>query len=589
MPTDNKQPTTNNELLSFSGITKSFFGVAVLKEVSFSVPAGQTLGLVGENGAGKSTLMNILGGNLTPDAGQMSLAGEPHAPAAPKEATRAGVAFIHQELNLFPNLSIAENLFLAAFPRLGQKVVRGSSFVDRGSTDTTRVQQRSTINEPQTTNHEPRTRNNEQRTPSIGLPWIDRRTLRSRTTELLRQVGLDHPPDTPVERLSAGERQLVEIAKALSIEPRLIILDEPTTSLTARETEHLFALLNRLRERGIAMIYISHALNDVLRLCDSIVVLRDGAVVGQGPRAEWTVERMITLMVGREMEQLFPQRPRSNPGSPSASAAGPGSTSGAESSDAILEVAGVTQPGIVADISFRLRAGEVLGISGLMGSGRTELARILFGLDPMERGEILLAGRPIERLSPRERVAAGIAFLTESRRDEGLCLDASIADNLALVALPRHASRPAGWLDQGAMNAALQAARRAVTLSASARDLQPAKTLSGGNQQKVVLAKWLLNEPRVFILDEPTRGIDVGAKHEVYSLINQLVGRGAGVLMISSEIEELIGMCDRILVMNRGRIRDEIHLHQFDRERILKAALHEGHLTSTVASPEAAQ
>lgn len=575
MPTDNKQPTTNNELLSFSGITKSFFGVAVLKDVSFIVPAGHTLGLVGENGAGKSTLMNILGGNLTPDDGQMSLGGEPHAPAAPKEATCAGVAFIHQELNLFPNLSIAENLFLAAFPRLGQKVVRGSPFVVCGSTDTTRVHQRTT--------------NDEQRAVSRGLPWIDRRTLRSRTTELLRQVGLDHPPDTPVERLSAGERQLVEIAKALSIEPRLIILDEPTTSLTSRETEHLFALLNRLRERGIAMIYISHALNDVLRLCDSIVVLRDGAVVGQGPRAEWTVDRMITLMVGREMEQLFPQRPRSNLSPPSESTAAQVSASGAGSSDTLLEVAGVTQPGIVADISFGLRAGEVLGISGLMGSGRTELARILFGLDPLSRGSIHLAGRPIERLSPRERVAAGLAFLTESRRDEGLCLDASIADNLSLVSLPGHASGPAGWLNQGTMNASVQSARRAVTLNASARDLQPVKTLSGGNQQKVVLAKWLLNEPRVFILDEPTRGIDVGAKHEVYSLINQLVGRGAGVLMISSEIEELIGMCDRILVMNRGRIRDEIHLHQFDRERILKAALHDGHLAATAANPEAAR
>lgn len=539
MLNDNKQPTTNNELLSFSGIAKSFFGVSVLKNVNFIVPAGQTLGLVGENGAGKSTLMNILGGNLTPDAGQMSLAGEPHAPAAPKEATRAGVAFIHQELNLFPNLSIAENLFLAAFPR--------------------------------------------------RLGFVRRRVIHDRTQALLNEVGLSLSPDTLVERLSAGERQLVEIAKALSIEPRLIILDEPTTSLTARETEHLFALLGRLRARGIAMIYISHALNDVLRLCDSIVVLRDGAVVGQGPRAEWTVERMITLMVGREMEQLFPQRPRFNPTPPSPPAAGPGSASGAGSSDTLLEVAGVTQPGIVADISFRLRAGEVLGISGLMGSGRTELARILFGLDPASRGSIHLAGRPIERLSPRERVAAGLAFLTESRRDEGLCLNASIADNLALVSLPRHASRPTGWLNQGGLDSALQTARRAVTLSASARDRQPVKTLSGGNQQKVVLAKWLLNEPRVFILDEPTRGIDVGAKHEVYSLINQLVGRGAGVLMISSEIEELIGMCDRILVMNRGRIRDEIHLHQFDRERILKAALHEGHLTSTVANPEAAQ
>jgi ABC-type sugar transport system ATPase subunit len=546
MPADHEPRATNHDrsVLRFDGISKSFFGVPVLQGVSFTVPAGHAVGLVGENGAGKSTLMNILGGNLQPDAGRIWLGAEPHEPATPQDATRAGVAFIHQELNLFPNLSIAENLFLAAFPR------------------------------------------------RLGL--IRQRAIHERTRALLNEVGLALAPDTAVERLSAGERQLVEIAKALSIEPRLIILDEPTTSLTTRETEHLFALLGRLRARGIAMIYISHALNDVLRLCDPIVILRDGAVVGQGSRADWTVERMISLMVGREIAQLFPSRsvkgfPPHKPATPTripAPDAAPAASAAIGRPMVLLEVANVTQPGIVADISFRLHAGEVLGISGLMGSGRTELARILFGLDPMIRGTIRLAGRSLERLSPQARVAAGLAFLTESRREEGLCLEASIADNLSLVALNRHASGPAGWLDRDALNTAVQAARRAVTLTASARDAQPVKTLSGGNQQKVVLAKWLLNEPRVFILDEPTRGIDVGAKHEVYSLINQLVGRGAGVLMISSEIEELIGMCDRILVMNRGRMRDEIDCLQFDRERILKAALHGGHLTAAMEEPE---
>jgi ribose transport system ATP-binding protein len=546
--TGHEPRTTNHKLppaLQFECITKSFFGVPVLKGVSFALPAGHTLGLVGENGAGKSTLMNILGGNLRPDDGRMLLDEAPYVPASPQDATRAGVAFIHQELNLFPNLSIAENLFLTAFPRRG------------------------------------------------GL--IRRRAIRERAQALLNEVGLQLPSDSLIERLSAGERQLVEIAKALSIEPRLVILDEPTTSLTARETEHLFALLGRLRARGIAMIYISHALNDVLRLCDDIVVLRDGDLVGRGPREEWTIERMISLMVGREIEQLFPERHREErsmrktedaappPHAPSSAVQSAGSAAPAApaAQGALLEVRSVTQPGIVRDVSFTILAGEVVGISGLMGSGRTELARIRFGLDPLERGEILLAGEPIERLSPRERIARGLAFLTESRRDEGLCMEASIADNLSLAALGRYAHGPAGWLDRAALTGVVRTVRQAVTLTASARDAQPVKTLSGGNQQKVVLAKWLLNEPRVFILDEPTRGIDVGAKYEVYTLINQLAERGAGILMISSEIEELTGMCDRILVMSRGEIRDEINCQEFDRERILKAALHEGHSATT--------
>ena len=528
--------------LQFEGITKSFFGVTVLKGVSFAVPAGHTLGLVGENGAGKSTLMNILGGSLRPDGGSMRFGSIPYEPRSPHDARAAGIAFVHQELNLFTNLSIAENLFLTDFPKRG------------------------------------------------GL--IHRRAIRERAQALLNEVGLALPPDTPVERLSAGERQLVEIAKALSIEPRLIILDEPTTSLTTRETEHLFALLGRLRARGIAMIYISHALNDVLQLCDDIVVLRDGELVGQGPRTEWTIGRMISLMVGREIEQLFPKRHRgerstrrsddATPSPPPPSSAVPSARPSASvDQGALFEVRGVTQPGIVRDVSFQIQAGEVVGISGLMGSGRTELARILFGLDPLTCGSIRLSGRPIEKLSPRQRVAAGLAFLTENRRDEGLCMEASIADNLSLASVGRHARGPAGWLDRAGLAKAVKSARGSVTLTATARDEQAVKTLSGGNQQKVVLAKWLLNEPRVFILDEPTRGIDVGAKYEVYTLINQLAERGAGVVMISSEIEALIGMCDRILVMSHGEIRDEINCQEFDRERILKAALHEGHLATT--------
>jgi ribose transport system ATP-binding protein len=496
-------------MLEFRNIRKSFFGVPVLKDVSFRVGAGRTVGLVGENGAGKSTLMNILGGNHRPDGGVLLLDGAGFEPRGPRDAAAAKVAFIHQELNLFPNLSIAENLFLTAFPRV------------------------------------------------TGSPLINRTAMRARARALLGEVELAEPPETLVEHLPAGERQLVEIAKALSLDARLIILDEPTTSLTARETARLFALMARLRERGIAMIYISHVLEDILRLCDDIVVLRDGAVVGSGPRVEFTKERIVSLMVGRTIQQFFPSRTT------------------VPMDELVLEAHGLTQPGIVRNISFALRRGEVLGLAGLMGSGRSELAGILFGLDRCERGEVRVNGRPLRVRSPRECIRENLAFLTEDRRAEGLCLEASIADNLALVTLPAHASGPFGWLNVISIHERTADIRDAVRLNKSARDSQPAKSLSGGNQQKVVFAKWLLAEPSVLILDEPTRGIDIGAKTEIYGLINDLVARGAGVLVISSEIEELIGICDRILVLNRGELRDEIARPDFDRERILRAALHD--------------
>jgi ribose transport system ATP-binding protein len=493
--------------LQFDGIEKSFSGVRVLKKVSFALPPGHTLGLVGENGAGKSTLMNILGGNHQPDAGQMHLDGQLYVPRNPTDATKRGVAFIHQEPNLFPNLSIAENIFLTDFPK------------------------------------------------TAGLPWIQKRTLRARTAELLAHVGLNVPSETLVERLSAGERQLVEIAKALSIDARLIILDEPTTSLSARETESLFVLMRRLRERGLAMIYISHILGDVLRNCDDIVILRDGEVVGNGLTSEFTADRMISLMVGRSLNHLYPTR-QSRP-----------------SPQPVLEVKSLSQPHIVHEIDFTLHRGEVLGISGLMGAGRSELARILFGLDPHTSGEIQFDGKLLGQALPLDRIQRGLAFLTEDRRAEGLCLEASIADNIALVSLRQHARTPFRLMDTSRWRDSVRTMREAVRLTAKAADAQPVKTLSGGNQQKVVLAKWLLAKPSVLILDEPTRGIDVGAKFEVYQLIHELADKGAGVLIISSEIEELAGVCDRILVMNRGEITGVFRHEEFDREKILAAAL----------------
>jgi ribose transport system ATP-binding protein len=497
-------------ILEFRDIGKSFFGVSVLRGVTLALRPGHVLGLVGENGAGKSTLMNVLGSVFPPDSGTMTLAGQPYAPGSPAEAGRRGIAFIHQELNLFPNLSIAENLFLPAFPR--------------------------------------------RRRP--WLPWIDRRHTHARARELLEAVDLRRPPETPVEDLSPGERQLVEIARALTIEARVIIFDEPTTSLTAHEAGRLFALIRGMKARGIATIYISHVLGDVLRLCDDVAVLRDGQLVGSGPVGEFTADRMITLMVGRSLGQLFPER------------------TAAPSQEVVLEARGLAQPGVVAGVSFALHRGEVLGVAGLMGSGRTELARILFGLDPCTGGEVLLGGVPLGRLPPRERIRRGLAFLTEDRRAEGLMMEASIAENIALASLPAFARRGTGLVDRRRADEAVAAAGRAAQLrTPEAR--RAVKTLSGGNQQKVVLAKWLLTRPAVLILDEPTRGVDVGARHEIYRLIDRRAAEGAGVLMISSEIEELMGLCDRILVLSRGEIRAAFDRRAFDREAILRAALRE--------------
>lgn len=507
-------PEERPPAVSFDGIEKGFFGVPVLKRVRFSARAGRITGLVGENGAGKSTLMNLLGGNLQPDSGQLQVNGLPYAPRSPGDARAAGIAFVHQELNLFPNLSIAENLFLTEFPRAVG-----------------------------------------------GLPWIDRRKLRDRARHLLDQVDLSHDPDTPVERLPPGERQLLEIARALGAQAHLLLLDEPTTSLSVRECARLFDLMHRLRTRGIAMIYISHALGDVLKHCDDLVVLRDGEVVGHGPAGEFTQGRLVSLMVGRELNQLYPVR--TPPPAPDESG----------SRTPQLEVRGLTQPGKVRDISFRLAPGEILGVAGLMGAGRSELARILFGLDPHTSGDIRIGGHPLEG-GPRHRIRQGLAFLTEDRRHEGLCLEASVADNLALVTLEEHAQTPARWLDLPGIGAAVARIRDALQISTRVTDAQPVRTLSGGNQQKVVLGKWLLSEPRVLILDEPTRGIDVGARFEIYQWIHRLADRGSGILVISSEIEELIGLCDRILVMRRGELSGEFPRGKFDREQILAAALH---------------
>lgn len=473
-------------------VSKAFFGVPALRGVTLELEGGRVLGLVGQNGAGKSTLMNIMGGVLQADSGSMTFADEAYAPQSPSQASARGIAFIHQELNLFTNLTVAENIFMGSFPRhrLGP------------------------------------------------LSFIDRRVMRQRSGELLRSLGLSFAPETKVDDLAPGERQLVEIVRALQSEARVVIFDEPTTSLTARETERLFGTIRKLREVGTSMVYISHILGDVLDLADDVAVLRDGSLVGYGPAEDFDVPKMISLMIGRDLAQLYPSREAPEVGSP------------------ILEVRGVSQPGVVKDISMTVRRREVVGLFGLMGSGRTEFARILFGLDPFESGEVRLDAKPLTG-GPRERIRRGLAFVTEDRREEGLMMEASIAANLAIVAMPAYTRPPFGAVADGELAQRMGEMVGVLDIKSGDIATQLVKSLSGGNQQKVVLGKWLMSNPQLFILDEPTRGVDVGAKYEIYGLMRKLAAAGNGVLFISSELDELLGVCDRILVMSHGVLAGE--------------------------------
>ncbi len=495
-------------LLRFEGLGKDWFGVPAVRDLSLDVAEGQVLGVIGENGAGKSTLMNMIGGITPPSHGRMLWRGQPYAPASASDAKAAGIAFIHQELNLFTNLSVAENLFIDGFPRR----------------------------------------------PGLLRGFIDRGAMRDRAREILERLDLDVPPERTLDSLSPGERQLVEIARALHREASLIIFDEPTTSLTHRETDRLFRVIEGLRREGRTVIYISHILGDVRRLADRVAVLRDGRLVGEGAAAEFDIPRMIRTMIGRDLAAVYPNR------------------SAPPREALVLEVRSLSAPGVIEDVTLSVREGEILGLFGLMGSGRSELARILMGLDPSTRGEARLRGKPLVG-SPRDRVRQGLAFVTENRREEGLMMDASIRDNLTLPAIERLRG-PLG-LDRERIAETAQALRETVRLKAQDLARQPVRALSGGNQQKVVIGKWLPTGPKLFILDEPTRGVDVGARSEIYAIADRLAAEGAGLLVISSELDELLGICDRIAVMSRGEVVAIVDRDDFDERRIIAAAFRE--------------
>jgi ABC-type sugar transport system ATPase subunit len=491
--------------LKVESLSKSFFGVRVLHEVSFEAHGGKVLAVVGENGSGKSTTMNLLTGVLQPDGGRILLDGAAFEPRSRRESNSAGIAFIQQELNIFGNLSITDNLFLANQPRA-----------------------------------------------LPGLPFIARGAARARAKELLRQVDLDVSPDALAGTLSAGERQLVEIARGLSEDARVFILDEPTSSLTGREKARLFEIIRRLRERDVAILFISHDLEDVMALADDVLVMRDGRTALHAAVSTLTPKDLVLAMVGRSIDALFPVRQV-----PSAAAP-------------LLEVRGLREPGVLHGVDFSVASGEILGISGLMGAGRSELARAVFGLDGYSAGSVRIGDRQLQSGDLQSRLDAGMAFLTEDRRREGLMMDATVADNMALAALPLFAAR--GRVESRSLLAALRSLGGQVNLKSGDIENVPVRTLSGGNQQKVVLCRWLLRKPRVFILDEPTRGVDIGAKQEIYRLLARMAADGMAILLISSELEELVGLCDRILVMRRGELQAEFPREHFDREIILRAA-----------------
>lgn len=482
-----------------------------MNDVHIEVFAGEVHAILGENGAGKSTLIKTMTGVHQPDSGETFLHGEPVRFSTPREAQLEGIAAIYQEPSLFPDLDIAENILAGRQPtRAGR---------------------------------------------------VDWRAMRREARELLQQLGVGLDPGTKARNLSVAQQQTVEIARALSLNAQLLIMDEPTSSLTLNEVEELFSIIRRLREAGTAIIFISHRLEELFAVADRVTVLRDGKYVDTRQISEVTSSELIQMMVGRQVDDLFPKQE-------------------APAGESRLQVSNLTARGKFEDVSFDLRAGEILGLAGLIGAGRTDVARALFGIRPPDAGSIKVDGREVNIDSPQEAMRLGLAFVPEDRQHHGLVLPMSIAANITLPILPRFAT--AGWLrERNAKKVAQIAADRLEVRSAGID--QKASELSGGNQQKVVLAKWLETDPGILILDEPTRGIDVGTKAAVHQLMSDLANEGVAMLMISSELPEILGMSDRILVMREGRVTGELSREDATQEKLMALA------TAVVDPDEVAQ
>ncbi|HVY50380.1 MAG TPA: sugar ABC transporter ATP-binding protein [Devosia sp.] len=491
--------------LRLTGIRKSYPGVLALSDFDMEVRRGEVIGLVGENGAGKSTLMKILGGVITPDRGTIEIDGVPYDALTVAGSMRAGIAFVHQELNLFDNLDVAANVYIGREPRRGGV-----------------------------------------------LRLIDTRALHAAVQPYLDRLGATFSPTTPVSRLSLAQQQLVEIAKALSFNSRLLILDEPTSSLPIAETEKLLEVIAGLKAHGIAVIFISHLLHEIERAADRVIVLRDGRRVGMLEGEQIAHDTMVRLMVGRDLKVAYvpPAAPRGG---------------------AVLAAQNVRTPTYPdREVGIEAHSGEILGLAGLVGSGRTELARVLFGIDQPHGGSLLLNGRPLRLTSSADAVKAGVFLVPEDRKGAGLLLDLSIAENITLPNLRVYARN--SIVSREAERQRAEASRRELDIRAVDVGARTG-SLSGGNQQKVVLAKWLAMRPRVIIFDEPTRGIDIGAKSEIYRLMRQLADAGVAVVMISSDMEEVIGVSDRVAVMHEGRISGILNRDRFSEENILRLAV----------------
>jgi ribose transport system ATP-binding protein len=496
-------PSANPILLEMTGIIKRFPGVVALGGVSLHVRGGEVLSLMGENGAGKSTLMKILGGAYQPDEGELKIDGQPISFSGVSDAKKHGIALIHQELMLAPNLDIAGNIFLG----------------------------------------------NERRS-LMGLGPMNRSSMRNTAQGLLNRVGLKLSANTPVSTLTAGQMQMVEIAKSLAFDARAIIMDEPTSSLTAGESEHLFKIIAQLKSEGIAIIYISHRMEEVLKLSDRITVMRDGKYIGDLNRADATHDKIVSMMVGRALTTRFPDRPVTEPGS---------------DQPPVLSVDDLIVPGSPCGVSFTARRGEILGFAGLVGAGRTELMQVLFGVDSPNGGSMKLDGRAYNPRNTRSAIRNGIFLAPEDRKRNGLVLPMSIAQNTSLPDIQNYT--PKGWLNRKHEHVVAQQELNRMRIKAPTVDVKTVN-LSGGNQQKVVLGKWLAMKPKVLILDEPTRGIDVGAKAEIYKTMDELAKSGITIIMVSSDMEEVLGMSDRMVVMHERKIRGILSRSEFSQEQV---------------------
>lgn len=494
-------PPDTPPLLSLHGAAKTFGPVVALADGTIDLRAGEIHALVGENGAGKSTLVKILAGLHHPDAGDFRVEGRAVSFRSVADSKAAGISVIYQEPTLFPDLTVAENIFVGRQPR-----------------------------------------------GRLGL--ISRTAMRRAASDLFARLGVPIDPDRPAEGLSIADQQIIEIAKAISIDAKVLIMDEPTAALSGVEVERLFSVARALRDNGSGILFISHRFDEIFALTDRITVMRDGRYIGSHDTSATTVEQIVREMVGRDIDQLFPKQE-------------------AEQGDVVLEVSGLTRAGVFRDIDLQVRSGEIVGLAGLVGAGRTEVARAVFGIDPYDEGHVHLGGVALPSGHPQAAIDAGVGFVPEDRRKQGLVMELSVARNVTLTL--RNALSRAGLIDPRAEHRAAEEWTTRLQVKTGSPEY-PVSTLSGGNQQKVVLAKWLATEPRLLIVDEPTRGIDVGTKAEVHRLISDLAGRGIAILMISSELPEVLGMADRVIVMREGRITGRFDRADATPERVMHAA-----------------